>query len=344
MQNSLLTYIGRFQLLHNGQVEVIKQALEQADHLLILVGSSNRSPDIRNPFSFEERAGVLQQLVEEEWLQGRVTIKALPDTVYGNGWYQQVINRIEGVVEEYGFKGGIGLIGHDKDATSYYLKHFPQFGFVQQPHYGKLNSSDFRRQLFLDGVVDPEDVPSATLSFLDQWCLTYEFFRLRDEYFFVENYQSTWPDRIYPAADAVVTGGGKILVIRRGRNPGKGMIALPGGFIEPGERFFDAALRELQEETSIDTSKLVYTGEYGLFDDPQRDVRRRITSNAFHFHVADESLPLPKVEARDDADDAFWMPIDEFLEDPRRIFSDHWFVANAFKIRNDNEQTLKEAA
>ncbi|MEM7675513.1 MAG: NUDIX domain-containing protein [Myxococcota bacterium] len=42
-----------------------------------------------------------------------------------------------------------------------------------------------------------------------------------------------------------------VLVIRRGEKPKKGQLALPGGFIEVGESWQEAAVRELREETRM---------------------------------------------------------------------------------------------
>ena len=51
---------------------------------------------------------------------------------------------------------------------------------------------------------------------------------------------------------AVVTDGrGRLLMIRRGREPGAGLWSIPGGRIEPGETDADALIREMVEETGL---------------------------------------------------------------------------------------------
>jgi len=55
---------------------------------------------------------------------------------------------------------------------------------------------------------------------------------------------------IVPVSD-VSSGGVGVLTVRRGIDPQKGKLALPGGFIETGETWKSAAVRELQEETGL---------------------------------------------------------------------------------------------
>ncbi|MEA3485516.1 MAG: NUDIX hydrolase [Candidatus Aerophobetes bacterium] len=74
-----------------------------------------------------------------------------------------------------------------------------------------------------------------------------------------------------PSAGAVAVKDGKILFIKRGRQPGKGLWALPSGFIESGEAPEDACRRELKEETGLngDIKRLigVYREETETYDD-----------------------------------------------------------------------------
>ncbi len=58
-----------------------------------------------------------------------------------------------------------------------------------------------------------------------------------------------------------------VLMIRRARDPGKGMLDLPGGFVDPGERSEDAMIREVFEETNLKVSSYTvhprtYCNEY----------------------------------------------------------------------------------
>jgi ADP-ribose pyrophosphatase YjhB (NUDIX family) len=89
----------------------------------------------------------------------------------------------------------------------------------------------------------------------------------------------------------------KILLIRRGRHPSYGKLALPGGFVEMDETLDEAAARELFEETGVRTANLAQLGAYGAVG---RDPRMRIISIAYTA-IVDSSV---KAAAGDDAAEA----------------------------------------
>ena len=88
-------------------------------------------------------------------------------------------------------------------------------------------------------------------------------------------------ERRYPrvAVDVVVVGrDGSIVLVRRGKEPFKGMWALPGGFVEYGETVEEAAKREVREETGLE---IAIIGLVGVYSRPDRDPRGHVISIAF---------------------------------------------------------------
>ena len=113
-----------------------------------------------------------------------------------------------------------------------------------------------------------------------------------------------WPQPSL-AVDAVTIFEDKVLLITRGREPWKGSLAFPGGFIEKGEDPEDAVLRDLKEETGLDGKIVDLLCVRG---NPERDPRGHIISIAYVIAATGEP------NAGDDAAHAAWYPISEVTE------------------------------
>ena len=107
--------IGRFQPLHSGHVDLINKAKEDGDKTLVIIGSSNQLPDFRNPFSYTERLGLL-----EECFGDTLDIRPLPDYPSDDEWIQNVTSHALSVQED---PTQITLYCSPKD-EKWYRKHF----------------------------------------------------------------------------------------------------------------------------------------------------------------------------------------------------------------------------
>ena len=113
---------------------------------------------------------------------------------------------------------------------------------------------------------------------------------------------------------AVVLRDNQVLLVQRGRDPGKGSWGLPGGMLELGETLADGARREVMEEcgVEIEVGPLV-----AVFEPMQRDEDGRLR---FHYVVVDYLARYVTGEPRagDDADDARWVDLDALEPLPMR--------------------------
>lgn len=113
--------------------------------------------------------------------------------------------------------------------------------------------------------------------------------------------------------------------------PGKGLWALPGGFAGQDESVLDAFLRELKEETRLKLPLPVLRGSLKndhVFDHPDRSLRGRTITHAFHFEFP--SGELPPAKGSDDADKARWVPVSQALEMSNQLFEDHRHILEFF--------------
>jgi 8-oxo-dGTP diphosphatase len=133
--------------------------------------------------------------------------------------------------------------------------------------------------------------------------------------------RESWP-RPSLTVDVVLLSGdpaASVLLIERGHDPCAGAWALPGGFVDQGERVYQAALRELQEETGIAAGPLTLLGVY---DTPGRDPRGW-TISVTYIHRVTEQLDAV---GGDDASAARWFGLDEL---PELAFDHATIIADA---------------
>ena len=111
----------------------------------------------------------------------------------------------------------------------------------------------------------------------------------------------------------------QILLVERGIDPYRGMLALPGGFLaSDAEDIDEAAARELTEETGL-TAQGMHLEQLRTYGAPGRDPRRRVVTVCYLALVPD--LPMPV--AGTDASGAAWIPVDKVLRRQSNLAFDH---------------------
>ena len=338
-----LVFIARAQPFHRGHKAVIDQALKRAKHVVVVVGSSFAARNIRNPFTFEERKAMILSAYTtcSDIHPDRIKVVPVSDYPYDDTKWVSAIQRV--VDQAVPDAKNVGLIGHSKDSTSYYLDIFPQWnGHVEVPNVNDINATDIRKLMFEPSTGNAEriqalmgDVPYATMckciSAIGQ--LNGPWDTLYQEYQMVKKYKEAWKVAPFPptfmTVDAVVVQSGHILLVERGDMPGKGLWALPGGFLNQEETMLDGALRELKEETRIKVPPQILKDRVKnskTFDAPNRSTRGRTITQAFYIDLGVGELP--KVKGSDDAKKAWWEPIGNLKQEV--FFEDHFAIIDHF--------------
>ena len=120
--------------------------------------------------------------------------------------------------------------------------------------------------------------------------------------------------RMYPKYPIVAVGivlvdfkNKRVLLIKRGNEPGKGLWSIPGGVVELGEKLIHAAKRELKEETGLECEVL------GVFHIDQVIIRDEHNRIKWHYILIDVlAEPIGgTLKPSSDVMDAKWLSIEE---------------------------------
>lgn len=368
-------YIGRFNPFHLGHAHVLRRALETSKLVIVLLGSAGLARSLKNPFTYNERKAMVERWVSAETLagrlprDGRLEIAPLRDYPYNNAlWIRTVQRTVKSILQSVTEQDPSTLLtdvhvtGSDRDESTWYLKAFPQWKLALVDEHrldgtGAMSATEVRRLLFApSATVERVEAalahltPASTREYLVQFLGSPEHTRLSSWHQQNEAYTAAWARAPYPpiftTVDAVVVQSGHVLVVERGAEPGKGLWALPGGFLNQRELLRDGVIRETMEETGLllaDGKKAEAITreilrncirEHEVFDAPDRSMRGRTITHAFLIRL-DDTKPLPRVKGQNaplhetdgvptvETAKAFWLPIDRALSTMHMWFEDH---------------------
>ncbi len=123
--------------------------------------------------------------------------------------------------------------------------------------------------------------------------------------------------------DGIIISEQSVLLVQRKYEPFREHWALPGGFVEYGEKTENAVIREVFEETGM---RVKITQLLGVYSDPGRDPRGHTVTVAYLLEPIGGTL-----HAGDDAGNVKFFKVDEL---PALAFDHAQIVKDAFKRSN----------
>ena len=343
LHHDAAVFIGRFQPFHSGHAALLQQALAIAPRCVVVIGSAFQARTPKNPWSWQERAEMFRLALPEA---DRARLLFLPVRDYYNEtrWTEVVLAGVAKLLADAGLASPrIALIGHFKDATSDYLRAFPGWALHSVERRGPIDATSLRDAYFgcaadaLDATLGAlvDQAPPSTLAMMRAWAALPQFAAIAEEWRFIKHYREAWAPAPYPpvfvTVDTLIRCGDRVLLIRRAEAPGKGLYALPGGFIEQRETAYQSALRELREETTmslLDSTMRLNLKASSVFDHPDRSQRGRTITHAFYFDLGERELP--EVRAGDDAARVEWVAIDRLAGFEEQFHDDHFHMLDHF--------------
>lgn len=173
--------IGRFQPFHLGHLAAVEQGLQLAPQVVIVLGSHRAMRSLRVPWNTNERIEMIHQSVSPKKRQ-RIHCVGVRDRLYNEGlWQHNVRQEVANIV---GASARIALVGHIKDASSYYLKHFPEWHLHDTGCIQGLNATDFRLRYFTTtahAIPYTQFVTKRVSSFLKHFRKTLSFANILEE-------------------------------------------------------------------------------------------------------------------------------------------------------------------
>lgn len=131
-----------------------------------------------------------------------------------------------------------------------------------------------------------------------------------------------------PTVDCIIEKDGKIVLIKRGVEPFKGKLAIPGGYVDYGEKVEDAIVREVKEETGLDVKPMEILGVYS---DKYRSPKHHVITTTFILKIVDGEL-----KAGDDAENVGLYKIEE-LKKEYLAFDHYKIIQDYLKWKREGE-------
>ena len=346
--------IGRFAPLQASEVALLEGALRECDRVVVILGSAFHARTPRDPLTWEERAECIR-LALPATDRGRLAMVPVRDYYDDARWTRAVesaaATAMSNTTPRAATKEAPRLFVQDEERAAGYGAAFPRWPLGRIACPPPADSNGLRKVLLQQGMarspatlLDRRDaalavlstaVPSPVIEYLRNWSTLPAYATLVRDQHALDAMNDEWAgspyEPIFSTVDAVVRCAGHVLLVRRGAPPGKGLWALPGGFLEPRETLLAGALRELREETGLGAHGTLLAPalkRVQVFSHPFRSLRGRTITHAHFFDLAGDRPP--DVKGSDDAAAAEWIPLQGVAALEDQLFEDHFHILDEF--------------
>ncbi len=312
--------LGRFSPYHLGHHAQVMGALGQPGKIVIVIGSAFHARTPRDPFTWVERAAMIRVCLPEPD-KARVSYVPVRDYYSEERWAQAVKTAVASAVPE---ARRVQLAPAGNENLECHFDWLPGWPHLEMHSGPSIDDKALLRVLLGgDGIeaalaaLEPM-LPPPMIGYLRAWSKLPHYESLVAEQRANEEDRRKWAGSPYEptftTVDCVVRAADHVLLVQRKNLPGKGLWALPGGFLDPRERLLASAIRELHEETGLglhDAALRRRLKGVVVFDHPDRAMRARTITHAHCFELEDPKLP--EVRGGDDAAHAKWVPVAELF-------------------------------
>jgi bifunctional NMN adenylyltransferase/nudix hydrolase len=149
MNFDVAVLVGRFEPFHQAHLGLLREALNLAPRIIVVIGSAHQARTPKNPFTWTERAEMIRLALPEA---DRARLHFLPVRDYYDEarWVRAVTRAVDEAIAAMHPPPGarVVLAGHVKDATSRYLLAFPRWRFHKVERFEGADGTQIRDALF----------------------------------------------------------------------------------------------------------------------------------------------------------------------------------------------------
>lgn len=340
--------IGRFSPYTVTQHAAMLNALQQPGAIAIVIGSAYHARTPRDPFTWQERQAMIE-LCAPDGVADRLRFVPVRDYYDDKRWAAAVQRAVQAALPEVRRPQLVPTSTQNLECYHQWLPEWPQL----EPEGPAVDDKALLRVLLSSDAAVEQGIaprrhpietalavvapmlPPEMVGYLRQWAELPHYDEMVAEQRSNREESAKWNgapyEPIFSTVDSVVRASDHVLLVRRKNRPGKGLWALPGGFLDPRERLLTSAIRELHEETAIGVPKATFERrlkDVVVFDHPDRAMRARTITHAHYFELQDERLP--EVHGSDDAARAEWIPVSRLPHMEDQFFEDHFHILDHF--------------
>ncbi|HZZ95233.1 MAG TPA: NUDIX domain-containing protein [Usitatibacter sp.] len=337
--------IGRFPVCLHAHTAMIERALAEASQAFVVVRAAYHPRIPRDPFTWEERVQMIVDSLPAQLRDRHLGFMPARDYSDPRRWIRHVRETTD-LMEDITPIGRTRLFVEKSPAWKCpRVEDWEPGGVVDADEHDASSllamilqaaSVPGRRDAIDEALAHAEvQVAPPVFERLREWTREPHFEALAAEQKALDEARAEWRgapyEPIFTTVDCVVQCAGQVLLVKRRHAPGRGLWALPGGFVEPRESLRDGAIRELLEETAValDADALdAALRDVRVFDQPDRSQRGRSITHAHLFYLG-EGEP-PAVLGSDDAAEARWIALAQLPDLEEQLFEDHFQILDDF--------------
>jgi len=351
------------------------------DNVIIIVGSANQPRTIKNPWKWDEVADMIRASLTPSAVEKVIIVPARDILYNDPAWEQSIQEIVTSVTDEDDVVNIIGYTKDETSyyINAFPQWETIEMENIDDLHATDIRRAMFENRDFDEEI--GKFLPKGIHDYIKSFMLTVEYDKLLEEWeceeknirqwnqnkmleYFIQEELDSFTDsekdvvlrtvallsqkyvvapyaNIRQTVDMIVVKSGHVLLIRRKHTPGKGLYAIPGGYLEEKEWSLDGALRELKEETKIKEPPNLLLSSVGanhVFEHPDRSIRGRVITRAYIIKLPNGELS--KITAADDAQRAMWVPLSVFAKMEDQMFEDHFHIINSMiaKLPKEGER------